>query len=66
MGFDFSYPQLIGNTTLEFQFRLFNVMDLEYETAGYLDDYDGDWEYDDNFYYPAAGRNFTAAIRLLF
>ncbi len=65
VGFDYTFENFVGNTTLNLEFRLNNVFDLKYETAGYLDDGDGDWEYDDNFYFPAMGRNFSLGIRLL-
>ncbi|MCF7912527.1 MAG: TonB-dependent receptor [Candidatus Cloacimonetes bacterium] len=66
LGFDYKIANLIGNSILALQFRVNNVFDLKYETAGYLDDADGDWEYDDNFYFPAAERNFTASLRLMY
>ena len=66
MGLDYKLVNLIGSSTLALQFRLNNIFDLKYETAGYLDDADGDWEYDDNFYFPAAERNFTASLRLMY
>ena len=66
MGLDYKLVNLIGSSTLALQFRLNNIFDLKYETAGYLDDADGDEQYDDNFYFPAAERNFTASLRLMY
>lgn len=59
IGFDYKLINLIGSSTLALQFRLNNIFDLKYETAGYLDDAD-------NFYFPAAERNFTASLRLMY
>jgi iron complex outermembrane recepter protein len=66
LGVDYKIANLIGNSILSLQFRVNNVFDLIYETAGYLDDADDDWEYDDNHYFPAAERNITASLRLMY
>ncbi|MCF7919692.1 MAG: TonB-dependent receptor [Candidatus Cloacimonetes bacterium] len=66
LGCNLKLAEIIGKTTIMLQLRLNNAFNLEYETAGYLDDGDGEDDYNDNFYYPAAGRNFTAGIRLSF
>lgn len=66
LGCDLDLPKILGRTNLSLQFRMNNVFDLEYETAGYLDEGDGDYDYNDNFYYPAAGRNYSLALRAKF
>ncbi len=43
-----------------------NILDKEYETAGYYDPWGGeDWS-GANYYWPAAGRNFSAGLRVKF
>lgn len=46
---------------LALTFKINNILDHEYETAGYYDS----WS-EKNFYWPAAGRNFITSLRITF
>ncbi len=58
--------KLFGKTELQMNLKANNILDEEYETAGYYDPWGGpDWT-GANYYWPAAGRNFVAGLRLGF
>ena len=62
----YKLTKLFGKSDIELSFRINNILDKEYETAGYYDPWGGpDWN-DANYYFPAAGRNFIAGIRVGF
>ncbi len=58
--------KLFGKTDLQLNLKVNNILDEEYETAGYYNAWGGEnWE-GANYYWPAAGRNFVAGLRLGF
>jgi iron complex outermembrane receptor protein len=62
----YKLTKLFGKSDIELNFRVNNLLDKEYETAGYYDPWGGpDWS-GANYYFPAAGRNFVAGIRVGF
>ncbi len=66
VGGSLSLAKLFGKTDLQLNMRINNVLDKEYETAGYYDSWGGpDWS-GANYYWPAAGRNLIAGIRVGF
>ncbi|MBL7149812.1 MAG: TonB-dependent receptor [Candidatus Cloacimonetes bacterium] len=66
VGVSFNLAKLFGKTDLQLNVRINNILDEEYETAGYYDPWGGpDWS-GANYYWPAADRNFMAGIRVGF
>lgn len=66
IGASINIAKLFGKTDLQLNIRLNNILNEEYETAGYYDPWGGqDWS-GANYYWPAAGRNFIAGLRLGF
>jgi iron complex outermembrane receptor protein len=62
----YKLTKLFGKSDIELNFRVNNLLDKEYETAGYYDPWGGpDWS-GANYYFPAAGRNFVAGVRVGF
>ncbi len=53
--------KVFGKSDIELSFRINNILDKEYETAGYYDSWEGA-----NYYFPAVGRNFVAGVRVGF
>ncbi len=58
--------KLFSKTDLQLNLKVNNILDEEYETAGYYDPWGSDYEPPGNYYWPAAGRNFIAGLRLGF
>ncbi|MCK4311169.1 MAG: TonB-dependent receptor [Candidatus Cloacimonetes bacterium] len=54
----------IGN--LELSFRVNNIFNKKYETAGYYDNWCSVYGTPGNYYFPAAGRNLMVGIRVGF
>jgi len=66
LGAVFNITKLFGKTDLQLNMKVNNILDEEYETAGYYNAWGGEnWE-GANYYWPAAGRNFVAGLRLGF
>ncbi|NQT65778.1 MAG: TonB-dependent receptor [FCB group bacterium] len=66
LGAIINIAKLFSKTDLQLNLRVNNILDEEYETAGYYDPWGGpDWT-GANYYWPAAGRNFVAGIRVGF
>ena len=66
IGASIKIAKLFGKTDLQLNMRANNILDEEYETAGYYNAWGGpDWS-GANYYWPAAGRNFVVGIRLGF
>ncbi len=66
IGASINIAKLFGKTDLRLNIRLNNILNEEYETAGYYNAWGGEnWE-GANYYWPAAGRNFIAGLRLGF
>ncbi len=66
IGAVINIAKLFGKTNLHLNLKANNILDEEYETAGYYDPWGGpDWS-GANYYWPAAGRNFVAGLRLGF
>ncbi len=62
----YKLKNLFKKADVELNVRVNNILDKEYETAGYYDPWGGpDWS-GANYYFPAAGRNFIAGIRVGF
>lgn len=61
IGAVINITKLFGKTDLQLNLRVNNILDEEYETAGYYDS----WA-DEKYYFPAAGRNFVVGLRLGF
>lgn len=62
----YKLTKLFGKSDIELSFRINNILDKEYETAGYYDPWGGpDWN-GANYYFPAAGRNFMFGLRVGF
>ena len=55
----YKLKNLFKKADVELNVRVNNILDKEYETAGYYDS----WE-EANYYFPAAGRNFMAGVRI--
>ncbi|MBN1327705.1 MAG: TonB-dependent receptor, partial [Candidatus Cloacimonetes bacterium] len=51
-------PELLKTIDLELNFRVNNIFDQSYYSAGYFDDW-----YQEKYFWPAAGRNFYVGIR---
>ena len=66
IGAVINIAKLFDKTDLQLNLRVNNILDEEYETAGYYNPWGGaDWS-GANYYWPAAGRNFVAGLRLGF
>ncbi|MEA2095669.1 MAG: TonB-dependent receptor [Candidatus Cloacimonadota bacterium] len=66
VGAVINIAKLFGKTDLQLNLKVKNILDEEYETAGYYNAWGGpDWS-GANYYWPAAGRNFVAGLRLGF
>ena len=62
----YKIKKVFGKSDVELNLRINNILDKEYETAGYYDPWGGpDWS-GANYYFPAAGRNFMAGVRVGF
>ncbi len=63
LNFSLSYDlsDLIGFADIAVNLKINNLLDKEYETAGYYDAWAGE-----NYYYPGAGRNVIAGVRMNF
>ncbi len=61
IGAVINIAKLFGKTDLQLNLKANNILNEEYETAGYYDS----WA-DEKYYFPAAGRNFVAGLRLGF
>jgi len=57
--FRYKLPQMLSLPKFEFVLNVINLLDTEYETAGYYDSWAGS-----SYYWPAAGRHFYAAIKV--
>lgn len=57
----YELSDLIGSADISLIFKVNNLLDKKYETAGYYDS----WE-EEKYYFPGAGRNFVAAARVKF
>ncbi len=57
--FSYRFPKSSRFPGFRLTFKINNLLDEEYETAGYYDS----WS-DVNYYYPAAGRNYYTAIQV--
>ncbi|MCK5051206.1 MAG: TonB-dependent receptor [Candidatus Cloacimonetes bacterium] len=66
VGAVINIAKLFGKTDLQLNLRVNNILDEEYETAGYYDPWGGQNWSGANYYWPAAGRNFVAGLRLGF
>ena len=66
VGFSLSLAKLVGNYDLRLNLRVNNPLNEEYETAGYYDAWGGPDYSGANYYWPAAGRNLMAGIRVGF
>ncbi len=62
----YKLTKLFGKSDIELSFRINNILDEKYETAGYYDPWGGPDESGGNYYWPAAGRNFMARVRVGF
>ncbi|MDP8269205.1 MAG: TonB-dependent receptor [Candidatus Tenebribacter davisii] len=66
MGAVVNITKLFDKFDLQLNLKANNILDKEYETAGYYDPWGGeDWT-GANYYWPAAGRNFVAGLRVGF
>lgn len=66
IGAVINIAKLFCKTDLQLNLKVNNILDEKYETAGYYDPWGGqDWS-GANYYWPAAGRNFVAGLRLGF
>jgi len=61
IGAVINIAKLFDKTDLQLNLRVNNILDEEYETAGYYDS----WA-NEKYYFPAAGRNFVVGLRLGF
>ncbi|MCK4654725.1 MAG: TonB-dependent receptor, partial [Candidatus Cloacimonetes bacterium] len=62
----YKFTKLFGKSDIELTFRVNNLLDEEYETAGYYDSWGSVYGPAGNYYWSAAGRNFMAGIRVGF
>jgi iron complex outermembrane recepter protein len=56
----------IAKTNWQLNLRANNILDEEYETAGYYKPWEDNSGPEGNYYFPATGRNFVAGLRLGF
>jgi len=61
LGVSYKFSELFGLADVALHLRFNNLLDKEYETSGYYDSWEGE-----NYYYPGAGRNLIAGIRVGF
>ncbi|MDP8203009.1 MAG: TonB-dependent receptor [Candidatus Tenebribacter mawsonii] len=73
IGAVINIAKFFGKTDLQLNLRINNILNEEYETAGYYEGYEYYNSVSDSFYHlgesefwPAAGRNFVAGLRLGF
>ncbi|MCF7793074.1 MAG: TonB-dependent receptor [Candidatus Cloacimonetes bacterium] len=65
-GFSYKFDELLKKTDVAVNLKINNLLDKEYETSGYYDPWGGpDWS-GANYYFPGAGRNIIAGIRVGF
>ena len=62
----YKLTKLLGKLDIELSFRVNNIFDEEYETAGYYDSWGSFYGPAGNYYWPAAGRNIIVGIRVGF
>ncbi len=62
----YKLSKLLGKSDIELSFRVNNIFDEEYETAGYYDSWGSVYGPAGNYYWPAAGRNIIAGVRIGF
>ncbi|MCD4796543.1 MAG: TonB-dependent receptor [Candidatus Cloacimonetes bacterium] len=62
----YKLTKLFGKSDIELNLRINNILDKEYETAGYYDSWGSVYGPPGNYYFPAAGRNFMAGVRVGF
>jgi len=60
----YKIKKVFGKSDIELNLRINNILDKEYETAGYYDPWGGPEWSGANYYFPAAGRNFMAGVRV--
>jgi len=65
-GVEYKINNLLGAADLIINFRVNNLFDKEYETAGYYNAWDDPDSPAGNYYWPGAGRNFMAGVRAIF
>jgi len=65
-GIEYRINNLLGVANIIMNFRVNNVFDREYETAGYYNAWDEPETPAGNYYWPGAGRNFMTSIRIIF
>ncbi|NQV18271.1 MAG: TonB-dependent receptor [Armatimonadetes bacterium] len=62
----YKIKKVFGKSDIILNLRVNNILDKEYETAGYYDPWGGPNWSGANYYFPAAGRNFMAGVRVGF
>jgi len=66
LGISYEIDDLFNLADVALNLKVNNLLDKEYETAGYYDPWGGpDWS-GANYYFPGAGRNFIAGVRVGF
>ncbi|MFO7896143.1 MAG: TonB-dependent receptor [Candidatus Cloacimonadales bacterium] len=67
LGMNLNFGKILGlDNDMTFTAKINNLLDEEYETAGYYNAWGGADYSGANYYWPAAGRNFSAGIRVGF
>jgi len=66
VGVIVNITKLYNKTNLQLILRVNNILNEEYETAGYYKSWKDNSGPEGNYYFPAAGRNFVAGLRLFF
>ena len=66
VGVSLSLAKLVSNYDLQLNLRVNNILNEEYETAGYYDSWGSVYGPPGNYYWPAAERNLMVGIRVGF
>jgi iron complex outermembrane receptor protein len=61
LGINYEIAEFFDLAQIDLNLKIRNLLDKEYETSGYYDDWEGA-----NYYFPGAGRNIIAGIRARF
>jgi len=66
LNFSYEFANLLDLANVSLDLKVNNLLEIEYETSGYYDPWGGpDWS-GANYYFPGAGRNIIAGLRVGF
>ena len=60
----YKFTKLFGKSDIKLNFRINNILNKEYETAGYYDSWGSVYGHAGNYYCTAAGRNIMLGVRM--